>query len=109
MTPDEKRIADIEARAVIVDGKVTLTEEDYQSLIASRLAWKHTAKCFSVSEWREINTAPKDDTEILAVTNDGWVMIWSAEMLNRVMTGKQPFHLQFPATHWMPLPEPPTP
>ena len=60
-----------------------------------------------MSAWQSIETAPTDATQILAVTGDGRIMIWSAEMLNRVMTGKQPFHLQFPATHWMPLPDPP--
>jgi len=57
--------------------------------------------------WRPIESAPKDDTQILAVTADGRIMIWAGEMLHRVMTGAQPFHLQFPATHWMPLPHPP--
>jgi len=62
---------------------------------------------FGSPQWQPIETAPKDRTQILAVTNDGRIMIWSAEMLRRIMSGNQPFHLQFPATHWMPLPKPP--
>lgn len=47
MTDDEKRIADIEGRAAVHNGSVTLSEDDYRSLLVSRLAWKFTAKCFS--------------------------------------------------------------
>jgi hypothetical protein len=57
--------------------------------------------------WHTINTMPKEDTQIMACTADGRVMIWSSDMLRRVMSGKQPFHLQFPATHWMLLPATP--
>lgn len=49
-TQDDNRVADIEASAIITDGKVTLSERDYRSLLASRLAWKFTAKCFSTGE-----------------------------------------------------------
>jgi hypothetical protein len=46
MTDDEKRIAAIKGRAIRRKGKVTLTEEDFTSLLDSRLAWKFVAKCF---------------------------------------------------------------
>lgn len=54
--------------------------------------------------WRDINTLPTDDVQVLAATEDGRVMIWSTEILSRVMSGKQPFHLQFPANRWMHIP-----
>lgn len=60
MTDDENRIAEIEGRAVSADGQVTLSEADYRTLLASRLAWKFTAKCFSIGE------KPKDEVIELA-------------------------------------------
>lgn len=53
--------------------------------------------------WRPIDTMPSDDVQVIAATDDGRVMIWSSEILSRVMSGAQPFHLQFPATRWMPV------
>lgn len=50
ITADEKRIAQIEARAVHDDDKVTMSERDFKVLLASRLAWKFTSKCFSVDD-----------------------------------------------------------
>ena len=56
--------------------------------------------------WQPIETAPTDDTLFLAATADGRIMIWNGSLLHRVLTEeRQPLHLQFPATHWMPLPE----
>lgn len=62
-----------------------------------------------VTAWQPIETAPKDDTMILAATSDGRVMVWAGYILHRTRNGPQPIpaHLQFPATHWMPLPSAP--
>lgn len=51
--------------------------------------------------WQHIETLPSEDTEVIAATDDGRVMIWSSAILSRVMSGVQPFHLKFPATRWM--------
>lgn len=50
MTDDEKRIQEIEDRAIHDGGKVTLTERDFKVLLASRLAWKFTAKYFAATD-----------------------------------------------------------
>ena len=57
--------------------------------------------------WRPIETAPKDGTLFLAVTKDGRMMIFRGDLLAHTMNMRTPDHLTFPATHWMPLPEPP--
>lgn len=69
--------------------------------VRSLRAW-HAA----MSPWRPIETAPKDDSLFLAWVPDGRTMIWSGRLLQRAL-GPGPDHLRFPATHWMPLPEPP--
>lgn len=61
-----------------------------------------------MSEWREIATHPMESgKEFLAVTADGRMMIWSGPMLKAAMADTLSNHLRFPATHWMPLPDPP--
>lgn len=58
MTPDETRIAEIEARVrpticetwsapgrCSIEGRIT--KEDFETLLASRLAWRFTSKCFA--------------------------------------------------------------
>ena len=62
-----------------------------------------------MSEWLPIESAPKDGTMILAWVPDGRMMIWRADLLWRGLSNRTPEHLQFPATHWMPLPSPPDP
>ena len=57
--------------------------------------------------WRPMVEAPVDDTQILAATDDGRVMIFSGEILFRIGLENQPTHLQFPAIAWMPIPSPP--
>jgi hypothetical protein len=56
-----------------------------------------------------IESRPKGDTQFLACTADGRVMIFNGVILDRILTNddRAPSHLQFPATHWMPLPAPP--
>lgn len=56
--------------------------------------------------WRRIESLPTNGL-LLAVTADGRMMIWEASILANAFNSKTPNHLQFPATHWMPLPEPP--
>ncbi len=62
----------------------------------------------TMTEWKPIETMPKDDTLLLAATKDGRIMIWRgkflADNLHRQSIGHEPDHLAFPATHWMPLP-----
>lgn len=61
------------------------------------------------SDWQPIETRPRDDSQFLACTEDGRVMIFNGIILDRILTNddRAPKHLQFPATHWMPLPTPP--
>lgn len=66
----------------------------------------------STSPWQPIATlpdhVPEDDDLILAATDDGRRMIWRIVLLKHQLAhtakGKQPTHLQFPATRWMRLP-----
>lgn len=52
MTEDERRILLIEARVrrTFEDGDGKISKADFETLLASRLAWKFTAKCFSAAE-----------------------------------------------------------
>jgi hypothetical protein len=48
-TWDQERVSAIEARvrATFKDGAGAISEEDFNTLMASWLAWKMTAKCFA--------------------------------------------------------------
>jgi hypothetical protein len=59
------------------------------------------------NDWHPIGTMPTDDTLFLAATADGRMMIWRGDILAHSLRERTPHHLQFPATHWMPLPWPP--
>src|SRR5689334_16300663 len=52
MTPDEERFGEIEARVLptLKNGVYSITTDDWGTLTASRLAWKFTAKAFSIPE-----------------------------------------------------------
>lgn len=60
------------------------------------------------SEWKPIETAPKDGTEVLTYREAGLIAVASF-----IMTPKGPFWCVsdgaeiINVTHWMPLPEPP--
>ncbi len=64
-------------------------------------------------EWQSIETAPRDGTEILAfgLRNGEPVFAvtwWRKSGPKRMYIGWGEFNKQYwPATHWMPLPEPP--
>jgi len=75
-----------------------------------------------MSEWRTIDTAPKDGTRVLVCTNGQIAIAWWNERPNvwnepavPCWTEFEPedyfyaVHLtdEFAPTHWMPLPEPP--
>jgi hypothetical protein len=66
-----------------------------------------SSEIYSGRRWQSIETAPRDGEMILAATADGRMMIWKASLLQVAMEPTLSRHLQFPATHWMPLPEPP--
>ena len=61
-----------------------------------------------MSEWRPIETAPKDGTEFLSIyglDDDGtyWIIYWNGAFFECVSSGHEISH----ATHWMPLPAAP--
>ena len=62
-------------------------------------------------EWQPIETVPTDNTMFIAYCPpdakwpNGRMMMWSGEIFAK--SDRAPFHLQYPATHWMPLPSPP--
>ena len=66
----------------------------------------------SEAGWRPIETVPEDDTLFLAYCPpddefpDGRTMIWKGSIF-AYQKKPTPRHLQFPATHWMPLPSAP--
>lgn len=79
-----------------------------------------------MSEWRDIATAPKDGTEILGygrvageISGEGWevrtVILWEFDGesdftgYNWRVAQTDGYALWMKATHWMPLPSPPTP
>lgn len=68
-------------------------------------------------EWQPIETAPKDGTQVLLIRwvpdtrRHGWMDIdrWATKEEGRGWVGFGSFNPEFwPATHWMPLPAPPT-
>lgn len=64
--------------------------------------------------WQNISTAPTGEELFLAYCppdfdfRDGRMMIVRGSILVSMLNPKTPRHLQFPATHWRPLPTPPT-
>ena len=63
--------------------------------------------------WKPIESAPKDETLFLAYCPadedfpDGRMMIWKGSIF-AFQKNPTPNHLQFPATHWRPLPSAPS-
>lgn len=63
--------------------------------------------------WLPIESAPKDETLFLAYCPadedfpDGRMMIWKGSIF-AFQKNPTPNHLQFPATHWRPLPSAPS-
>lgn len=77
-------------------------------------AFREALRALPASEagWRPIETVPEDDTLFLAYCPpddefpDGRTMIWKGSIF-AYQKKPTPRHLQFPATHWMPLPSAP--
>ncbi|GEN63565.1 DUF551 domain-containing protein [Acetobacter oeni] len=65
------------------------------------------ANSVSPSPWQKIEAVPSGDEIFLAATIDGRVMVVRGNILQNMMRKDTPAHLQFPATHWMPLPAAP--
>jgi hypothetical protein len=55
--------------------------------------------------WQPIETAPKDDTEVLVLVEDGGILIGC--FAGGMWWIEQTFYEKRNPTHWMPLPEPP--
>jgi hypothetical protein len=68
-----------------------------------------------MNSWLPIETAPRDGTEILAISEDGVIRVCSAKMFwkDRWEVFRDDKHSpghtwSIIPTHWMPLPAPPT-
>lgn len=63
------------------------------------------------AQWQPIATAPMDGTGFLAFVKEGWVegMYYNEGQLHYLSDGDQPPKGRSLPTHWMPLPQPPTP
>jgi|GEM_PF-3224573 len=60
------------------------------------------------SEWVPVTERlPEPDGLYLAYVPDGRMMIFKGSILEAAMRADTPMHLQFQATHWMPLPQAP--
>lgn len=66
-----------------------------------------------MSEWKAIDTAPKDGTEVLVSEGRDlpmYVAYWDDEVERWIDPGMSPHadaQFENAPTHWMPLPEPP--
>ena len=62
-----------------------------------------------MSEWRPIETAPKDGSWFLGYDEDGprLVCCWSEEVQDWVADSRDIYTDAVTLTHWMPLPDPP--
>ena len=59
-------------------------------------------------EWRDISTAPKDGTRILARDRNGWrEMWWVTNGTDYADYWQDQFDSEPEPTHWAPLPPPP--
>lgn len=61
-----------------------------------------------MSEWRCIDTAPKDGRGVMAYIRSGWIegVYWVYDRWHFLSDGSPTESHQQP-THWMPLPSPP--
>lgn len=64
----------------------------------------------SLTKWRDISTAPKDGTPILAVDRNGWrEMWWVTNGTDYADYWQDHYDSEPEPTHWAPLPLPPPP
>lgn len=83
---------------------IALTECDIPSLIRAWNTRAETAELTALrdeNEWRDIESAPRDDTEILLIWADGH------QQIDSLSSGESSFWYENPPTHWRPLPAPP--
>jgi hypothetical protein len=57
--------------------------------------------------WQPIESLPNDGLVMAYRADTGRMIIVDVAMLRGMMHSTMPYHLQFPATHWMPLPSSP--
>lgn len=88
------------------------TPEDCAKAAKAQDFWQGAVREFSfrgdADIWKPIVALPDDDSLVLAFVPDGRMMIWKASLLRQALRERTPEHLQFPATHWRSLPNPPT-
>lgn len=58
-----------------------------------------------MGEWQDIETAPKDGTDILGFDEDGRVVVWWDR--NAWIRRGDDYDIVTHPTHWQPLPPPP--
>ena len=108
---DEERIKNAmwyQAVAVIVDmGGIVFKKEDLFEK-EQELEWK--PKDTVPTKWQPIETAPKDNTDILGWSKDTDIVqqvYWHIHHKMWVVAFFEDCTPSAPPTHWMPLPEPP--
>ena len=101
----EKERDEAKRKAILWD------KEGWQDLDAIKAqrdsALSQLAEARGENAWGPIESAPKGDEIFMAATADGRIMIFRGSILANMMKRSTPDHLQFPATHWRPLPSPP--
>ncbi len=78
--------------------------------IGEKRMWRQIERWWMASEWHPIETAPKDGREVLIHGKGGMIKVcWrDGDDWNWATDGTFVSAIYKP-THWMPLPEPPSP
>lgn len=73
-------------------------------MIPGKFLWKPAPAPILMDRWQTMETAPRDDTEIL--TWDGWsITVQTYAYDDKWQAHGMP---SYKPTHWMPLPKPPS-